>query len=65
VLPVALAELRADLAGRLADGIDAEYTAHAMIAVGLQIGTLMLTREPVAVDEATVFAASLFAGALR
>lgn len=65
ILPAALAELREDLAGRLEDGVDLEYTAHAMVAVGLQIGALMLTREPVAVDEATAFAASLFASGLR
>jgi AcrR family transcriptional regulator len=65
VLPAAIGELREDLAGRLADGVDVEYTAHAMVAVGLQIGGLMLTREPVSVDEATAFAASLFAGVLR
>jgi AcrR family transcriptional regulator len=65
VLPAAVEELREDLAGRLADGVDVEYTAHAMAAVGLRIGALMLTREPVAVDEATVFAAGLFTGDLR
>jgi AcrR family transcriptional regulator len=65
VLPAALSELREDLEGRLADGVDLEYTAHAMIAVGLQTGRLMLTREPVSVDEATAFAASLFADVLR
>ena len=65
VLPAALEELREDLEGRLADGVDSDYTAHAMVAVGLQIGALMLAREPVAVDEATAFAAGLFARVLR
>jgi AcrR family transcriptional regulator len=65
VLPAAVEELREDLGGRLADGVDVEYTVHAMVAVGLQIGALMLTREPVAVDEATDFAAGLFARTLR
>jgi AcrR family transcriptional regulator len=65
VLPAAVEELREDLAERLGEGVDGEYTAHAMVAVGLQIGALMLTREPVAVDEATAFAAGLFARALR
>ena len=41
--------------GRLRDGVDVDYTAHAMVAVGLQIGRVMLTREPVDVDEATRF----------
>jgi AcrR family transcriptional regulator len=65
ILPAAVQELREDLVERLVDGIDGEYTAHAMVAVGLQIGALMLTREPVAVDEATAFAAGLFARTLR
>jgi AcrR family transcriptional regulator len=65
MLPAAVEELREDLAGRLADGVDVDYTAHAMVAVGLQTGTLMLTREPVAVDEATAFAAGLFTRTLR
>ena len=65
VLPAALDELREDLAGRLADGVDADYTAHAMVAVGLRIGALMLTREPVSVDQATAFAARLFSNVLR
>ena len=47
VLPAALDELREDLDGAAADGVDAEYTAHAMVAVGLQTGAVMLTREPV------------------
>jgi AcrR family transcriptional regulator len=65
VLPAALSELREDLEGRLADGVDLEYTAHAMVAMGLEIGRVMLAREPVAVDEATAFAASLFREVLR
>ena len=65
VLPIALDELREDLQGRLRDGVDIDYTAQAMVAVGLQIGHVMLSRTPVAVDEATAFAASLFRGVLR
>jgi AcrR family transcriptional regulator len=65
VLPAALDELREDLQGRLRDGVDIDYTAQAMVAVGLQIGHVMLSRTPVAVDEATAFAASLFRGVLR
>jgi AcrR family transcriptional regulator len=65
VLPAALGELREDLDGRLADGVDAGYAAHAMVAVGLQTGRVMLTRDPVSVDEATAFAAGLFREILR
>ena len=65
VVPTALDELREDLAGRLRDGVDVAYAAHAMIAVGLQTGRVMLTREPVDVDEATAFAAGLFREVLR
>jgi AcrR family transcriptional regulator len=64
VLPIALDELREDLAGRLGPGVDLDYTAHAMVAVGLRIGREMLARSPVAIDEATAFAAGLFAGGL-
>ena len=65
VLPAALDELREDLAGRLRDGVDLDYTAHAMVAVGLQTGRVMLTRDPVNVDGATAFAAGLFREILR
>jgi AcrR family transcriptional regulator len=65
VLPAALGELHEDLEGRLADGVDAGFTAHAMVAVGLQIGRVMLARTPVSVDEATAFAAGLFRSMLR
>jgi hypothetical protein len=60
-----LSELGEDLEGRLADGVDAGYAAHAMVAVGLQIGRVMRTRDPVSVDEATAFAARLFREILR
>jgi hypothetical protein len=36
-----------------------------MVAAGLQIGRVMLTRDPVDVDEATAFAAGLFRPVLR
>ncbi len=65
VLPVALDELREDLDGRLRPGADLDYTAHAIVAAGLQIGRVMLTRDPVSVDEATAFAAGLFRPVLR
>jgi AcrR family transcriptional regulator len=65
IVPAALEELREDLDGRLCEGVDADYAAHAMIASGLQIGRVMLTRDPVRVDDATAFAVCLFRGMLR
>jgi AcrR family transcriptional regulator len=65
IVPAALDELREDLHGRLANGVDLDYAAHAMLAAGLQIGRVMLTRGHVAVDEATAFAVTLFRGILR
>jgi AcrR family transcriptional regulator len=65
LLPAALNELREDLEGRLDAGVDSDYTAHAMVAVGLQVGRVMLSRNPVSVDEATAFAAGLFRAGLR
>jgi AcrR family transcriptional regulator len=65
VLPLALAELEQDLTGRLRAGVDATFTAHAMLAVGLEVGALMLARDPADVEHATAFAARLFRGLLR
>jgi AcrR family transcriptional regulator len=65
IVPAALDELREDLRGRLGDGVDLDYAAHAMLAAGLQIGRVMLTRDPVSVDQATAFAVVLFRGILR
>ena len=65
VLPLALAELEEDLAGRLRDDVDPAFTAHAMLAVGLEMGALMLAREPADVERATAFASRLFRGLLR
>jgi AcrR family transcriptional regulator len=65
VAPAALAELEEDLAGRLHDGVDPTFAAHAMLAVGLEVGALMLTREPAEVEHATAFASRLFRGLLR
>jgi AcrR family transcriptional regulator len=65
VLPAALDELHEDLGGRLKDGVDLDYAAHAMVAEGRQTGRVMLTRSPVNVDGATAFAVGLFRGILR
>lgn len=65
VLPAGLEELREDLAGRVGGAVDVEYCAHAMVAVGLELGGLLLAREPPDVEGATAFAARLFVGLLR
>jgi AcrR family transcriptional regulator len=69
VLPAGLGELREDLLAAIADGelapVDVDYCAHAMVAVGLELGGRLLAREPADVDGATDFATALFAGVLR
>jgi len=67
VLPLGAAELAEDLAG-LADvsALDLDYCAHAMVAVGIELGARMAEREPPDVDGATRFATDLFlAGVTR
>jgi AcrR family transcriptional regulator len=65
VLPLALQELREDLDGRLRDGVDPEYCARAIVAVGLELGRVMLERGEADVDGATAFASGLFSELLR
>jgi AcrR family transcriptional regulator len=69
VLPAGLGELREDLAEAIESGlmapVDVDYCAHAMVAVGLELGDRLLAREPPDVDGATAFAAGLFVGVLR
>jgi AcrR family transcriptional regulator len=65
VLPLALAELEEDLAERIAPGVDVQLCAHAMIAVGLEIGSLLLARKQRDVASATAFAAGLFRESTR
>jgi AcrR family transcriptional regulator len=65
VLPLALAELEQDLQDRLRPGMDSEFCARAMVAVGLEIGTLMVARDQQDVDGATAFAAGLFRDVTR
>ena len=69
VLPLGAAELRADLAalgGRGAPaGVDLDYLAHAMVAVGVELGARMAEREPPDVEGATRFATGLFLAALN
>jgi AcrR family transcriptional regulator len=68
VLPAGTDELAADLRDAIAAGhlpaVDVDYCAHAMIAVGLELGSRLAEREPPDVEGATRFAAALFLGAL-
>jgi AcrR family transcriptional regulator len=66
VLPLGAAELADDLAllaerGELPD-LDLDYCAHAMVAVGVELGARMAEREPPDVEGATRFATELFLG---
>jgi AcrR family transcriptional regulator len=68
VLPAGTDELAEDLRAGIAAGhlapLDVEYCAHAMIAVGLELGTRLVERDPPDVEGATRFASALFLGAL-
>ncbi len=68
VLPLGAAELEEDLAGLVARGalpaLDLDYWAHAMVAVGVELGARMAEREPPDVDGATRFATELFLGGI-
>ncbi len=46
VLPAGVRELAADLARHEAPGEDLDYLAHAMVAVGVELGARMAEREP-------------------
>jgi AcrR family transcriptional regulator len=62
--PLGTAELIDDLRAAIAAGrvpqVHVEYTAHAMIAVGVELGVRLIERDPPDVDGATTFAADLF-----
>jgi AcrR family transcriptional regulator len=68
VLPASTDELAEDLREAIAAGhvaaVDVDYCAHAMIAVGLELGTRLVERDPPDVEGATRFATELFAGVL-
>ncbi len=68
VLPAGTDELAEDLRAGVAAGqlpaIDVDYCAHAMIAVGLELGSRLAERTPPDVEGATAFASALFLGAL-
>lgn len=67
-LPAVTETLVADLAAAMERGdlpaADLEYTAHTMIAVGLELGSRLVEREPPDVEGATRFATGLFLGGL-
>jgi AcrR family transcriptional regulator len=69
VLPASTDELAEDLRAGIAAGqlapMDVDYCAHAMIAVGLELGTRLVERTPPDVEGATRFACALFLGALE
>jgi AcrR family transcriptional regulator len=69
VLPASTAELAEDLRAAIEAGhlpaVDVEYCAHAMIAVGLELGARLAERCPPDVEGATRFATALFLGALE
>jgi AcrR family transcriptional regulator len=69
VLPAGTDELAEDLRAGIAAGqlpaMDVDYCAHAMIAVGLELGTRLVERTPPDVEGATKFATALFLGALE
>jgi AcrR family transcriptional regulator len=69
VLPAGTQELAEDLRAAIDAGhvppVDVEYCAHAMIAVGLELGARLAERDPPDVEGATEFASSLFLGALE
>jgi AcrR family transcriptional regulator len=68
VLPAGTDELAEDLRAAIAAGqvppVDVDYCAHAMVAVGLELGGRLAERDPPDVDGATRFASALFLGAL-
>jgi AcrR family transcriptional regulator len=67
-LPMGVGELREDLDAAIARGdlppIDTGYTAHVMIAIGLELGERLLERDPPDVEGATRFAGRFVLGGL-
>ena len=66
VLPAGLGELQEDIRAAIVRGdlpaVDVGYLAHAMLAVGLELGQELAEREPPDVEGATAFVTALFAG---
>jgi AcrR family transcriptional regulator len=69
VLPAGIGELEHDLRAAIARGelppVDVAYCAHAMVAVGLELGQQLVGRRPPDVEGATRFATALFAGGME
>ena len=61
-LPLGAQELAEDLRALGYDDVD--YAAHAMVAVGVELGARMAERDPPDVEGATRFATELFLGGL-
>ena len=68
-VPLAGDELAEDLGAAVAAGLlpemDLDYTAHAMVALGVELGVRMIERDPPDVEGATRFATELFLGGLE
>ncbi len=68
-VPLAGDELIEDLRSAIDAGflpeVDLEYTAHAMVALGVELGVRMIERTPPDVEGATRFATELFLGGLE
>ena len=66
VLPAGLGELEDDIARAIERGdlpaVDIGYLAHAMLAIGLELGQELAERDPPDVEGATAFATALFSG---
>jgi AcrR family transcriptional regulator len=69
VAPASIGELESDLRAAIARGelpaADVGYCAHAMVAVGLELGQQLVERRPPDVEGATRFATALFVGGLE
>ena len=67
-LPLGARELAEDLRALVADAVlpplDVDYCAHAMVAVGVELGARLAERDPPDVDGATRFATDLLLGGL-
>jgi AcrR family transcriptional regulator len=68
VVPLGTEELAEDLRAAMGRGelpeVDVDYCAHAMIAVGLELGERLIARDPPDVEGATRFASELFLGGM-
>ena len=66
VLPAGLGELEDDIGRAIERGalpaVDVGYLAHAMLAIGLELGQELAERDPPDVEGATAFATALFSG---